>query len=81
MTTKREKALPYQWLAAVAAFVLLVYLLRDILAPFLIAGILAYICSPLVDRLMRFRLGRTPATALVLLLLIGFEVLAHPIHP
>lgn len=75
MTTKREKALPYQWLAAVGAFVLLVYLLRDILAPFLIAGILAYICSPLVDRLMRFRLGRTPATALVLLLLAGVFVL------
>ncbi len=75
MTAKREKGLPYQWLAAIAGFGLLVYLLRDILAPFLIAGILAYICSPLVDRLMRFRLGRTPATLLVLLLLVGVFVL------
>ena len=75
MTTKREKGLSYQWLAAIAGFGLLVYLLRDILAPFLIAGILAYICSPLVDRLMRFRLGRTPATLLVLLLLASIFVL------
>lgn len=75
MTAKREKGLPYQWLMAIAGFGLLVYLLRDILAPFLIAGILAYICSPLVDRLMRFRLGRTPATLLVLLLLVGVFVL------
>ncbi len=69
MTEKREKALPYQWLAAIAGFCVLVYLLKDILAPFLIAGILAYICSPIVDRLMRLRLGRTSATLLVLALL------------
>lgn len=75
MTAKRENGLPYQWLAALAVFGVLLYLLRDILAPFLSAAILAYICSPLVDRLMRYKLGRTPATALVLLLLAGIFVL------
>jgi predicted PurR-regulated permease PerM len=75
MTTKRENGLPYQWLAAAAVTGLLVYLLKGILAPFLIAAILAYICSPLVDRLMKLRLGRTPATLVVLLLLAGVFVL------
>jgi predicted PurR-regulated permease PerM len=80
MAAKRENGLPYQWLAALAIFCILLYLLRDILAPFLAAAILAYICSPLVDRLMRLhlgkmRMGRTLATSLVLLLLTGIFVL------
>lgn len=80
MTAKRENRLPYQWLAVLAIFLILLYLLRDTLAPFLTAAILAYICSPLVDRCTRLRLGkmrvgRTPATVLVLLLLIGIFVL------
>ncbi|MDR2875469.1 MAG: AI-2E family transporter [Methylobacillus sp.] len=80
MTTKRENGLPWQWLAALAVFCVLLYLLRDILAPFLAATILAYICSPLVDRLMRlrigkFHMGRTPASVLVLLLMIGIFIL------
>jgi predicted PurR-regulated permease PerM len=75
MTEKREKALPYQWLAAIASLCLLVYLLKGILSPFLIAAILAYICNPLVDRLTRWNLSRTPATLLVLLLLVGIFAL------
>lgn len=80
MATKRENGLPTPWLAALAVFCVLLYLLRDILAPFLTAAILAYICSPLVDRLMRLRLGkrtlgRTPATTLMLLLLMGLFAL------
>lgn len=71
MTLKRENGLPYQWLLLIAAACLLVYLLGDILAPFLTAAILAYICSPLVDRLTRCKIGRTPATVLVFLLLLG----------
>ncbi len=75
MTTKRENGLPYRWLLALAGLCLLVYLLKGILAPFLIAAILAYICSPLVDRLMRLKFGRTSATVLVLLLLLGIFAL------
>lgn len=82
MATKRENAVPYAWLLAVAVFGLLLYLLKDVLAPFLTAAILAYICSPLVDRLMRWKLGRTPATALVLLLLLGvFALLLFIVVP
>lgn len=54
---------------------LLFYLLGPILAPFMFAAILAYICDPLVDRLQRRRVPRTLATVLVLLLLIGLFVL------
>lgn len=75
MTTKRENGLSYQWLLAVAGVCLLVYLLKGILSPFLIAAILAYICNPLVDRLTRIKLGRTSATILVLLLLVALFVL------
>lgn len=80
MTVKRENRLSYQWLLVAALFCVVLYLLKDILAPFLVAAILAYICSPLVDRLMQLkfatiRLGRTPATVLVLLLLIGVFLL------
>jgi len=75
MTIKRENGLPYQWFLVIAGTGLLVYLLKGILAPFLIAAVLAYICSPLVDRLERHKLGRTLGTILVLLLLIAIFAL------
>ena len=61
-----------RWLILVAVFVFFIYLLLPVLTPFLIAAILAYICDPLVDRLSlwgvsKFRLGRTLATALMML--------------
>ncbi|OIQ79780.1 pheromone autoinducer 2 transporter [mine drainage metagenome] len=75
MITKRDNGRSYQWLWVIAGVCLLVYLLKGILAPFLIAAILAYICNPLVDRLTHGKFGRTPATVLVLLLLIGIFAL------
>jgi predicted PurR-regulated permease PerM len=80
MTTKQENVLPdYRLILFAAAVVGLIYVLSPILAPFLIGAILAYICSPLVDRLARIRLGslrlgRTPGTILVMLLVIGIMV-------
>lgn len=77
MTAKRDNALPdYRWILLIAGVLLLIYLLKPILAPFLIAAILAYICSPLVDRLGnlklgKFSIGRTVGTVLVMLLLVG----------
>lgn len=47
----------------------LVYLLAPILTPFVAAALLAYLGDPLVDRLQKLRLGRTPAVALVFVLL------------
>jgi predicted PurR-regulated permease PerM len=62
--------------AAVAA--VLLYLLGPILAPFVAAGILAYICNPLVQRLSAWKVPRTLAVVLVmggLILLSGLLLL------
>jgi len=59
------------WLLLVAAVGFLLYLLAPILAPFLFAAILAYICNPLVDRMARRGVPRTAGAALVLLLLLA----------
>jgi len=57
------------WIGLGLAVVALLYLLRPILTPFLIAGILAYIANPVVDRFERLRVPRLAATVVVLLLL------------
>lgn len=68
MTTERFAAL--YWLVAAIALAWLLYLLDAVLTPFLAAGMLAYICQPLVARSSRWRfMSRTSATALVMLLL------------
>lgn len=60
----------------------LLYVLAPILTPFLIAGIIAYICDPLVDRLERRKLSRTLGTALVMLALaLVFVVLVAVLIP
>src|SRR3989442_876252 len=59
---------------AVAVLALLYYL-SPILAPFLLASILAYICNPLVAWLERRGVGRTIAVVLVILLLLALLVL------
>jgi predicted PurR-regulated permease PerM len=65
MTPERFAAL--YWLAAAAALAWLLYLLDPVLTPFLAAGILAYICQPLVARASAWRfLSRTSATVLVM---------------
>jgi len=56
------------YLVAASVAGLLLYLVAPILSPFLCAGILAYICLPLVDRLAK-RLPRWLAASIVLVLL------------
>ncbi len=65
MTSSRSAAL--QWLAVAVVLAVLLYLLGPILAPFVAAGILAYICNPLVGRLTALKMPRTPAVVLVML--------------
>ena len=55
-----------QWLSFAAAAALLLYLLSPILTPFVAAGILAYICNPLVERLCTWKIPRTLAVVLVM---------------
>ncbi|EOD54611.1 AI-2E family transporter [Aeromonas molluscorum] len=67
---------------AVTLFLLLLFcfailwLFGDILAPLLVALVMAYLLEWPVSRLQRFGLERTPATGLVLLLVLTLTVLA-----
>lgn len=56
------------WIGLGLAFLWLLWLLGPILAPFLLAGLLAYIGNPLVARLASRRVPRVAAVALVMLL-------------
>ena len=76
MTLSRFAAV--QWLSFLVVAVLLLYLLSPILMPFVAAGILAYICNPLVQRLCAWKIPRTLAVVLVmcgLVLLFGVFLL------
>jgi predicted PurR-regulated permease PerM len=67
-----------QWLSFTVVAAVLLYFLSPILTPFVAAGILAYICNPLVRRLGAWNVPRTLAVALVmggLLLLFGLLLL------
>lgn len=64
MTLSRFAVL--QWLSFLALAALLLYLLGPILTPFVAAGILAYICSPLVQRLCAWKMPRTLAVVLAM---------------
>ena len=55
-----------QWLSLTVAVAVLLYLLSPILTPFVAAGILAYICNPLVQRLSALKIPRALAVALVM---------------
>lgn len=57
------------WIAFGLALLWLLYLLSPILAPFLLAAILAYICNPLVERGAALGLPRTAAVVLVIVAL------------
>lgn len=53
------------WIAAAATFLLLMWLLNDILLPFVVGMVVAYFLDPVVARLQRARMSRTMATTLV----------------
>ena len=55
MTVQRQIGF---WLAALAVAVLLLFVLRDILLPFVAGFALAYLLDPLADRLQRVGIGR-----------------------
>ena len=71
-----------QWLSFAAVAAALLYLLSPILTPFVAAGILTYICNPLVQRMSARKMPRTLAVVLVmggLLLLIMLPLLEKEI--
>ncbi|NMG65064.1 AI-2E family transporter [Azoarcus indigens] len=69
MTPRRADRLQTAaWAAAGLALVGLFWLLSPILTPFVVAGVFAYICDPLVGWLVRRRLPRPLAVLLVILI-------------
>jgi predicted PurR-regulated permease PerM len=71
------------WLVALAIFIAALWLLHDILLPFVAGMVLAYLFNPLVDRLERLNLPRFVAALLIVaifvLLLIVSIILLAPI--
>jgi predicted PurR-regulated permease PerM len=64
------------WLTALVVVALTLYLLREVLLPFVAGMALAYVLDPIVDWLERLGLGRLGASILILALFILTFVLA-----
>lgn len=58
------------WFAALLVLLLFLFLFRDILLPFVLGMVLAYILDPLADRLERLGLSRLLATLAILLIFL-----------
>jgi predicted PurR-regulated permease PerM len=71
----QTRLMTLQWLLLLVLAVVLLRLLGPVLTPFVAAAILAYICHPMVTRLSGWKLSRTAATLLVMVLLSGCFVL------
>ncbi|WP_230531081.1 AI-2E family transporter [Microvirga roseola] len=67
MTVQRQIGF---WIAALAVTVLLLFVLRGILLPFVAGFALAYLLDPLADRLQRIGIGRLGASLLILVLFV-----------
>ncbi len=84
LTTPQKSALAWSAVAAAMAFAL--WLLAPVLTPFIVAAVLAYALTPLVDRLDALAGGRVPRLVAVLLVellfilaVIGLVLLLVPV--
>ena len=79
--TRRERQV--FWLLFLAGFLVLIYVLRDVLLPFVAGMAVAYLLDPVVDRLERFKVSRTLGTTIVVLaffvVTIGLMLLLLPL--
>jgi len=73
LSTLREH---WGWFVLVVAFLVFLYLLAPILAPFAVAAVFAYIGDPIVDRMEQHRLSRTAAVCILFVLVTLVTVLA-----
>lgn len=72
----------YYWGIAAAVLFLLLWILGDVILPFLLGGAIAYFLDPLADRLERLGLSRAAATAVITVVaLVGFVLLAVLVLP
>src|SRR5215204_6963155 len=73
MTVQRQIGF---WAIALVVTALLLFVLRDILLPFVAGFAVAYLLDPFADRLQRWGLGRLAATLIILVLFVVVFVLA-----
>jgi predicted PurR-regulated permease PerM len=73
MTIQRQAGF---WLIALAAFIATLWLLKEILLPFIAGFVLAYFLDPVADRLERLGLPRLVATTLILTVAVAGVVIA-----
>ncbi len=79
MTTQRQVTI---WLAALATFVLLLWLLQNILLPFIAGFVLAYFLDPVADWLEARRVPRVAASLIIILAaILGIVVVALLVLP
>ncbi|MEX0327907.1 MAG: AI-2E family transporter [Ruegeria sp.] len=70
------------WGIAAAVFVLVLWLLGDVLLPFVIGGAIAYFLDPVADRLEKLGLSRVAATALITVVgMLGFVLMILMVVP
>jgi predicted PurR-regulated permease PerM len=68
--------------ASIVGLFFLIYILGPMLTPFFVAGLLAYLGDPLVNRLIQYKIPRTLAATIVfLILLLGVALLLFLIVP
>ncbi|HEX8167502.1 MAG TPA: AI-2E family transporter [Beijerinckiaceae bacterium] len=72
MVTQRQVAF---WIAALVVTILALYVLRDILLPFVAGLALAYLLDPVADRLEKAGVGRLGATIVILVVFVLVFVL------
>jgi predicted PurR-regulated permease PerM len=63
------------WLAAFVVFVLVLWLLSEILLPFVAGAAIAYLLTPLTDRIERLGIGRLAAALLIIMMVVMAIVL------
>jgi predicted PurR-regulated permease PerM len=73
MTLQRKAGF---WIVALFVFIAVLWLLQEILLPFIAGFVLAYFLDPIADRLERLGLPRVIATALILVIAIACVVVA-----
>jgi predicted PurR-regulated permease PerM len=73
MTVQRQIGF---WIVALGVTALALFVLRDILLPFVAGFALAYLLDPLADRLERLGMGRLAATLLILVLFVLVFIIA-----
>lgn len=75
MTTSANRCGQLTFLILGLLLAYLMYYLSPVLTPFLVSAILAYLCDPVVDRLMRLKLSRIVAVTIVFSTLFTLIVL------